>query len=116
MNFNLLVHTIQNTHNSLQESAVKAINRHLTIRNWLIGFYIIEFEQKGEDRAKYGEKLLPELVKVMSIKGLSKTNLRISRQFYLLYPQISQVIGDQLISMGFEDLSIGQSPTDQFQN
>ena len=60
MNFDLLTNTILETHTSLQQSAVKAINIHLTIRNWLIGFYIVEFEQKGEDRAKYGEKLLPE--------------------------------------------------------
>lgn len=61
MNFKLLVHTIQSAHATLQQSAVKAINKHLTIRNWLIGFYIVEFEQKGEDRAQYGEKLLQRL-------------------------------------------------------
>ena len=33
------------THIALQSSALKAINRNLTLRNWLIGFYIIEFEQ-----------------------------------------------------------------------
>ena len=65
MKFEILVNKIQEAHRTLQENAVNSINRHLTIRNWLIGFYIIEFEQKGEDRAKYGEKLLPELVKVI---------------------------------------------------
>jgi hypothetical protein len=56
MNFNILVNTIRETHTSLQQSALKSVNKHLTIRNWLVGFYIVEFEQNGEDRAKYGEK------------------------------------------------------------
>jgi hypothetical protein len=58
MNFELLVNTIQQTHNQLQQNAIKSVNKHLTIRNWLVGLYIVEFEQKGEDRAKYGENLL----------------------------------------------------------
>jgi len=116
MKFEILVNKIQETHRTLQENAVSSINRHLTIRNWLIGFYIFEFEQKGEDRAKYGEKLLPELVKVTSIKGLSETNLKVCRQFYLLYPQISQVIVDQLTSMGLEFFLIRQTLSDEFQN
>ena len=61
MNFKLLVNTINETHTTLQQSAVNAINRHLTIRNWLIGFYIVEFEQQGEDRAKYGEKIAAKI-------------------------------------------------------
>jgi hypothetical protein len=63
----------------LQQSALRSVNKHLTIRNWLIGFYIIEFEQKGKDRADYGEKLLFELSKSINIKGLSETNLIINR-------------------------------------
>jgi len=55
MKFEILVNKIQETHRTLQENAVSSINRHLTIRNWLIGHYIIEFEQKGEDRAKYDQ-------------------------------------------------------------
>ncbi len=54
MKFSSLIQSIQQTHNALHQQAVKAINRSLTIRNWLIGFYIVEFEQKGEDRAAYG--------------------------------------------------------------
>ncbi len=44
MNFELLVNTIQATHNQLQQNAIRSVNIHLTIRNWLIGFYIVEFE------------------------------------------------------------------------
>jgi hypothetical protein len=84
MNFELLVNTIQQAHSTFQQSALKSVNRYLTIRNWLIGFYIVEFEQKGEDRAKYGEKLLSELARSLNLKGLSETNLKLSRQFYAI--------------------------------
>jgi hypothetical protein len=39
------------------------------VRNWLIGLYTVEFEQKGEDRAKYGERLLAELATSIKIRG-----------------------------------------------
>ena len=78
------------------QQAVKAVNRALTLRNWLIGFYIVEFEQKGEDRSVYGDRLLAELSKALAIKGLSETNLRLNRQFYNTYPQIRQTVSDEL--------------------
>ena len=59
MNFDILVRTIAETHSALYQQAVKAVNVNLTLRNWLVGLYIVEFEQNGEDRARYGEKLLP---------------------------------------------------------
>ena len=50
----------------------KAVNQSLTVRNWLIGLYIVEFEQRGEDRAKYGERLLTDLSASDGVKGLSE--------------------------------------------
>ena len=52
---------IQSTHDAAQTCAVKAINRMQTMRNWLIGYYIVEFEQHGKDRAEYGSQLLKKL-------------------------------------------------------
>ena len=54
--FEELVNSIYLTHCVLQGNAIKAINYNLTVRNWLIGCYIIEYEQNGDDRAKYGTK------------------------------------------------------------
>lgn len=88
MDFNLLANTILETHFSLQQSAAKAVNMHLTIRNWLIGFYIVEFEQNGEDRAEYGTKLLSKIEKKIKLKGLTAPELSRCRQFYKTYPQI----------------------------
>lgn len=83
-----LVSNIGSLHNTLQQKAVKSINQLLTIRNLLIGFYIVEFEQDGANRAQYGKRLLAELAKSLKIKGLTASELSRCRQFYLTYPQI----------------------------
>ena len=59
--FSDLASIIQTTHDAAQSSAVRAINRMQTMRNWLIGYYIIEYEQHGKDRAEYGAQLLKKL-------------------------------------------------------
>ena len=51
MKYQNLLSSIDETHQTLQQSAVKAVNSHITLRNWLIGYYIVEFEQNGKDRA-----------------------------------------------------------------
>ncbi|MBW8050081.1 MAG: DUF1016 domain-containing protein [Cytophagales bacterium] len=63
MKLEQLIESIELTQNSLQQKALSAVNQLATIRNWLIGYYIVEFEQKGEERAKYGDKLLKTLSK-----------------------------------------------------
>ena len=88
LNFESLVAEIEQTHSHFQQQAVKAVNISLTIRNYLIGFYIVEFEQKGEDRATYGSKLLDSLAAKLSIKGLVSAEISRCRQFYFCYPQI----------------------------
>ncbi len=116
MNFLVLVGTIQQTHNTFQQSAFKSVNKHLTLRNWLVGFYIVEFEQKGEDRAKYGEKLVEELADSINIKGLGSRNLKLFRQFYNTYPQIAQEVSAQLKQLGFNANSIYKSEPDELQS
>ena len=92
MDFNALINSITTTDRVLQTEAVKAINKALTARNWLIGLYIVEFEQNGEDRAKYGSKLLQKTSERLNSKSLSYRNLRLFRQFYLEYPTLSEPI------------------------
>jgi len=99
MKFSTLIQNIKSIHNTLQISAAKAINISITLRNWLIGFYIVEFEQNGEDRAKYGEKLLINLeshLEHSGIKGMTERRFREYRQFYNVYPQISSAIKEFL--------------------
>jgi predicted nuclease of restriction endonuclease-like (RecB) superfamily len=91
MKFSALIKNISQIHSSLNTAVSKAINISLTIRNWLIGYYIVEFEQFGEDRAKYGRKILENLekhFKESKIKGFTERRFREYRKFYLTYPEI----------------------------
>lgn len=115
MKFDKLVVNIQDTHEELQRSAVKAVNQSLTIRNWLIGLYIVEFEQQGEDRAKYGERLLPELASSVKIRGLSVTNLKLCRQFYTAYPHLLSAVKEILGNTVIYRNRIGRTLSDQFE-
>ena len=111
MNFKQLTDTLLATHKELYQNSIKAINIGLTIRNWLFGFYIVEFEQNGEDRAIYGEKHLHELAQKLKIRGLSETNLKLCRQFYKVYPSILVELPHKYSD--FMKNEIGQSVTDQ---
>lgn len=87
--FGDLTTIIQTTHDAALSSAVKAINRMQTMRNWLIGYYIVEYEQNGKDRAEYGAKLLKKLEERVNRKGMTTTLFKWARKFYRLYPQMS---------------------------
>lgn len=96
MNFNSLVLRIQETNDYLQQKAVKAVNTHITLINWLTGFYIGEFEQNGSDRAEYGVRLLEKITKNITIRGLSEPELSRCRQFYATYPQFLGLLTQEL--------------------
>lgn len=92
----------------------------LTIRNWLIGRHIVEYEQHGEDRAEYGAGLLERLsntLKKDNVKGMSVTALRNFRQFYSVYPQLSGIIAGTagLFPPGIH-IQIHQIPSDELWN
>lgn len=98
-NFDQLIDNVYQTHCQLQLNAKKIVNLNLTIRNWLVGCYIVEFEQNGEDHAKYGTRLLEEMankIKAKGIKGLDIRSLRSCRAFYNIYPQIRGAITPEL--------------------
>ena len=97
MDFPQLSNNIQMTHNLLQNNAMRAINQNITARNWLVGYWIVEFEQNGEDRAKYGDKLLSELAKSIGIKGMGRSMLNVCRKAYLVYPNIGLEVGKFLL-------------------
>jgi len=59
--FEKLVGFIRQVHDELAVQAGRAVNLSLTLRNWLIGCYIAEYELCGLDRASYGDSLLTEL-------------------------------------------------------
>ena len=114
MNFESLIGRINQVQDVLQAQAAHAVNLSLTARNWLVGYYIVEFEQQGEDRAKYGDNLLNNIAKGLSRKGLEARRLREYRQFYRVYPQIGENVIDYLQKnavASFNDQNILLLPT-----
>ena len=93
--FDHLLDLVLQLHNSAYSAAVKAVNRFATVRNYVIGFYIVEYEQHGSDRAKYGEQLLKRLAKKVDKRGINETLLQNCRRFYLMYPQIQPYLNGQ---------------------
>ena len=98
MDFEALVKHISTIQNTLQAQAAHAVNLALTSRNWLMGCYIVEFEQNGEDRAAYGEQLLKKLEQRLKTKGLNERRFREFRRLYLVYPQLKEPITQYIAS------------------
>ena len=96
-----LVTAISGIHSEMVARVATAANQALVQRNWIVGAYIVEFEQQGADRAKYGARLLETLaadLKMKGIKGLGLSTLRDCRTLCTLYPEIRQpVVGESAI-------------------
>ncbi len=87
-NYKSLVSHISKIYVQGREKATIAVNTHLVDTYWEIGQYIVEFEQKGKERAEYGTALLKELSKDLKLqhgKGFSLSNIKRMRQFYLIF-------------------------------
>ena len=106
MKFEILADSIKKINDKTGNAAKNAVNQYMTLRNWVIGYYIIEYEQGGSDRADYGTNLLKSLELKISQKGMNVTLFKDCRNFYLLYPQISTIVSEQLELQGFQ-----KSPT-----
>ena len=98
MNFSQLESSINNLNEVFEDNTAKAINRNITARNWLIGFYIVNYEQNGKDRANYGEKTLQKLAEKLNRKSLSCRNLRLYRQFFLEFRVLESPIFDYILN------------------
>jgi hypothetical protein len=91
MNYDALLQTIVELHQEAVGRAALAVNRSLVLRNWLIGAYLVEFEQGGANRAAYGAGLLARLsrdLRQRDVKGVSPDVLERMRGFYLRYLQL----------------------------
>jgi predicted nuclease of restriction endonuclease-like (RecB) superfamily len=87
--YDQLLNNISQRYIKGQSNAIQAVNENIIDTNWDIGRYIVEFEQNGNPRAKYGVNLLDNLSKDLSLlhgRGFSRSNLNYMRLFYLLFP------------------------------
>ena len=99
-----------------RRSATRSVNAIMTAAYWLIGRYIVEFEQSGEVRAEYGAVLTGRLSADLTQRfgrGFSRQNLQQMRVFYLAYPpeQIRQTLSGK--SGNPPGRSTSQTPTGQ---
>lgn len=84
----------------------------MTLRNWLIGYYIFEFEQNGKERAEYGTYLLKKLEEQINERGLNTTLFKLCRQFYLIYPQIGATLSHQFDKI--DENALSSQPDQRF--
>lgn len=95
MNFKELILFLSKINEQLREQSLRAVNTSLTLRNWFFGFYIVEYEQNGKDRAGYGKALLVNIataMKGLAIPNTGERELRRYRQFYMVYPSAANLI------------------------
>jgi predicted nuclease of restriction endonuclease-like (RecB) superfamily len=99
IDFQSLVLLCRETHEIMHERATRSVNIGLVVRNWLFGWYLVEYQQNGADRAEYGERfidVLSEKLKKQGIKGCSTTQLRNFRTFYQQHIPIRQTVSGEL--------------------
>jgi predicted nuclease of restriction endonuclease-like (RecB) superfamily len=104
--FDLLVGRISAASDALRREAVASVNRAVTARAWLTGYYIVEYEQHGRDRAKYGERLLRQLAERLSSPGFALANLKNDKAFYLAYPSLSRPVATYLAELAAKGQSV----------
>jgi predicted nuclease of restriction endonuclease-like (RecB) superfamily len=97
LTFERLVGSIEEVHRELGRRAKQAVNMSLTLRNWLIGAYPVEYEQGGADRAEYGAQLIDRIAERLgALTRTSARELRRYRSLYLAYPQIGESLSPDL--------------------
>ena len=90
-NLENLATTIQEMNSFFLNKVQKQVNTALTLRNWMIGYYIVEYEQSGKDRAEYGKQLYKAIADKLVKKGLKsirERHLYLCKDLYKAYPQI----------------------------
>lgn len=80
-----------------RRTTARAVNSIMTMTYWEIGRRIVEYEQHGADRARYGDGLIERLSKDLSGqfgRGFSRRNIEQMRQFYLTRPKAQTLSAD----------------------
>jgi predicted nuclease of restriction endonuclease-like (RecB) superfamily len=93
--FTALVDAVRRVHDECAAAVNRTVNTTLTLRNWLIGFHIVEYEVRGTDRAKYGEGVITALADALMSQGIPRCDRRELyryRLFHLAYPQIVETL------------------------
>ena len=100
--FSGLIQSLTHVHEHLKFQAAKAVNVNLTLRNWIFGWRIKEYELKGRDRAKYGERLfaaIAEKLTGLGVPNCERRQLYRYCDFYAAFPEIFGTLSQKLKSI-----------------
>jgi hypothetical protein len=92
--YDQLIQTIGQTLQAGRIRAYRMAQQIAVQTRWELGRHIVEFEQRGYEKAEYGSFLLDRLAKDLSLtygKGFSRTNVFFIRKLYLLFPKVQTV-------------------------
>jgi predicted nuclease of restriction endonuclease-like (RecB) superfamily len=109
LKYKQLIDTIGSTFQGAKNTIVGVVNVEMLNAYWKIGRHLVEFEQKGNIKAKYGKQLLSNLSKDLKLsygRGFSRSNLNYMRLFYIKYPICETVSHKLTWSHYFELLKI----------
>ena len=113
--FERLVELCRRTHEETRHSAARAVDRSLVVRNWLFGWYIVEYEQSGADRAEYGAQTIEKLSTALRERigrGFSVRSLEQFRRFYVQFEEtLPQAGTPQTVSAVSAAAQIPQTPS-----
>lgn len=115
--FEKLTKVITETNSFFLNKSQQQVNTALTLRNWIIGFYIAVYEQSGKDSAKYGKQLYKSIADKLSQKGLQsirERHLYLCKDFFLAYPGILRTVSAKSYLDDFQHAGILRTPSAEF--
>lgn len=125
---NMLVNDLRSIVSKARSKAFAAVNYSLVERNWRIGQRIVEEEQNGASRAKYGKHVIEVASAALTEefgKGFSETNIMNFKKFYLKFKELTipQTVSEEFKKQKQQTLSDelsshfqkGQTPPAQFE-
>ncbi|MBT4551409.1 DUF1016 domain-containing protein [bacterium] len=115
--YKYLINDIGNLLHKNRTKTIQYVNNILVETYWYIGKRIVEFEQKGNEKAEYGSKLLKQLSKDLSLsygKGFSRSNIQYMRLIFIKYPKCQTLSGKLSWSHYVELLTISDDLTRSF--
>ena len=104
-NIDNLTNTISQTNTFFLDKVQKQVNSAMTLRNWVIGYYIVEYEQSGKDRAEYGKRLFKAIADRLIKKGVNsirERHLYLCKDLYKAYPQILRTVSAKSYLVDFQ--------------
>lgn len=118
-NIHELVSIIGETQHYFKLQASRQVDTALTLRNWLFGYYIAEYELNGADRAEYGQKLFKEIANRLEKQGfrqIRERHLYLCKDFYSAYPDILRTVSAKLYIKDLQQVVILRTATAKLLN